>query len=72
MAKFTMSKINILASNFFTRMFNVSILCKQSIRLFQQRLQVDFPAYALSLHKHNPLEIILIKFDEMPSLPARY
>ena len=72
MAKFTMSKINILASNFFTRMFSVSILCKQSIRLFQQRLQVDFPAYALSLYKQNPFEIILIKFDEMPSLPARY
>ena len=31
-----LSKINILASNFFTQMFNVSILCKQSIRLFQQ------------------------------------
>ena len=31
-------KINILASNFFTQMFNVSILCKQSLRLFQQKL----------------------------------
>ena len=31
-------KINILASNFFKQMFNVSILCKQSIRLFQQKL----------------------------------
>ena len=37
MAKF-LSKINILASNFFTQMFNVSILCKHSIRLFQQML----------------------------------
>ena len=33
-----LSKTNILASNFFTQMFNVSILCKQSIRLFQQKL----------------------------------
>ena len=33
-----LSKINILAANFFTQMFNVSILCKQSIRLFQQKL----------------------------------
>ena len=33
-----LSKINILTSTFFTQMFNVSILCKQSIRLFQQKL----------------------------------
>ena len=40
----------------------MSILCKQSIRLFQQKLwyklvQVDFPAYALSIHKQNALRI---------------
>ena len=62
-------KLNILASNikekptchgkritkgFFTQMINVFILCKQGIRLFQQKLwynQVDFPAYALSINK---------------------
>ena len=31
-------KFIILASNFFTQMFNVSVLCMQSIRLFQQKL----------------------------------
>ena len=42
MAKFTKlsfyQKINIYASNFYTQMFNVSIMCKQSMRLFQQKL----------------------------------
>ena len=33
-----LSKINILASKFLTQMFNVSILYKQSIRLFHQKL----------------------------------
>ena len=52
MAKFTklsfFSKTNILASNFFTQMFSVSILCKQSIRLFQQKLWYKL----ISLHMH--------------------
>ena len=42
MAKFTKlsfcQNVNILASNLFTQMFSMSILCKQSIRLFQQKL----------------------------------
>ena len=42
-----LSKINILASNFFT-MFNVSILCKQSIRLLQQKLWYKL----IPLHMH--------------------
>ena len=33
-----LSKINFLASNFFMQMFYVSILCRQNIRLFQQKL----------------------------------
>ena len=36
-------------SNFFTQMFNVSILCKQSIRLFQQKLWYKL----ISLHMPN-------------------
>ena len=32
-----LSKINFLTSNFFMQMFNVSTLCRQSIRLFQQK-----------------------------------
>ena len=61
MAKFTklsfLSKINIIASNFFTQMFNVSILCKQNIKFVSTKVvvQVDFPAYALSMHKQNAL-----------------
>ena len=43
-----LSKINILASNFSHKMFNVSILCKQSIRLFQQKLWYKL----ISLHMH--------------------
>ena len=31
-------KIHILASNFFTQMFNVSVLCKQSISFFQHTM----------------------------------
>ena len=51
MAKFTklsLSKINILASNLFTQMFNVSILCMQiakyQIVSAKAVVQVDFPA----------------------------
>ena len=46
-----LSKINILASNFFTQMFNVSILSKQSIRLFQHM------HYLVIIHKQNALRI---------------
>ena len=53
---YILSKINILASNFITQMFNVSLLGKQSIR-FKAVVQIDFSAYALSMHKQNPLRI---------------
>ena len=43
-------KIYILTLNFFTQMFNVSILCKQSMRLFQQKLWHQL----ISLHMHYP------------------
>ena len=41
------------------QMFKVFFLCKQSIRLFLAKAvaQVDFPAYALAMHKQNPLRI---------------
>ena len=37
----------------------MSILCKQSIQLFQQKamVQVGFPVYALSTHKQNASRI---------------
>ena len=38
-----LSKINILASNFFTQMFNVSILCKYQIVSAKAMVQADFP-----------------------------
>ena len=33
-----LSEINVLAPNFFMQIFNVSILCRQSFRLFQPKL----------------------------------
>ena len=35
----------------------LSILCKQSIVSAKAMVQVDFPAYALSIHKQNALRI---------------
>ena len=43
-----LSKNNILASNFFTQMFNVSILCKYQIVLAKSVVQVKL----ISLHMH--------------------
>ena len=47
---FILSKNICLASNFFMQMFNESILCRQSIVSAQAVVQVEFPAYALSIH----------------------
>ena len=58
-------------------MFNVSLLCKQSIRLFQQKLCYKL----ISPHMHylfiNKMRYYLVdinvfaKFDEIPSLPVQ-
>ena len=48
-------KIRDLASNFFTQMFNVSILYQ--IVSAKAVVQVDFPAFALSIHEQNALRI---------------
>ena len=44
-----LSIINFLAQNFFMQMFNVSILCRQNIRLFKKKavVWVDWPVYEL-------------------------
>ena len=48
-----LSKINILASNVFTQMFNV-LYCVSKVSAV---VQVNFPAYALPIHKQNVLRI---------------
>ena len=52
-------KIIILELNFFTQMLNVSIFCKQSIRLFQEKLWYKL----ISLHMN-----VFAKFNGIPSL----
>ena len=53
-----LSIMNVLATNFFfMQMYNVSILCRQSIRLFHQKLWYNWHAYALPMHQQNPLKV---------------
>ena len=51
-----------LASNFFMQMFKESILCRYWIVSAQAVAQVEFPAYALSIH----MSYKIAKLDKQP------